>query len=123
MNNKFLLFICCNNVMVRRYEVFYVKWEEFESGWGPRPDGCSLHLTVEDFKEFVNEYEKEMRVYWKKLGEKPYECSSPVGSPQKAEVEHFLYEKIRKSRNGIRLLQDEEKEAVERKKLVTKGLK
>ena len=28
-------------------EVVAVQWEESERGWGVRPDGCSLHVSVE----------------------------------------------------------------------------
>ena len=31
-------------------------WEESERGWGVRPDGCSLHLTEADRKQFIKEY-------------------------------------------------------------------
>jgi hypothetical protein len=28
-------------------------WEESERGWGVRPDGCSLHLTKDDCKSYI----------------------------------------------------------------------
>ena len=31
-------------------------WEESERGWGVRPDGFSLHLTMEDCRRFRKEY-------------------------------------------------------------------
>jgi len=33
--------------------VFLQYWEESERGWGVRPDGCSLHLTMGEHKKYI----------------------------------------------------------------------
>ena len=40
-------------------QIIYVGWEESERGWGTRPDGCSLHISEEDYHKFI-------RAYWDK---------------------------------------------------------
>jgi len=93
-------------------EVIYVSWEESERGWGVRPDGCSLHLTAEDSKEFVKGYWSRMPDYV------PDEYSRPAGRPVKAYVSKTLYEMIKESENGIRLWNSKENEEVKNKNLV-----
>lgn len=34
-------------------------WTEHERGWGTRPDGQTIHLTMEDRNEYVAGYNKE----------------------------------------------------------------
>lgn len=76
--------------------VVYVSWEESERGWGTRPDGFSLHLTRNDFKEFE-------RDYWGRMpNEVPDEYSRPAGDPTDVKVDMGLYKQIAKSKNGIR---------------------
>ena len=41
-------------------KVFIIDWDEFEEGWGSRPDGYSIHLTREDAEIFM---EKEIMAY------------------------------------------------------------
>ncbi|MFH1589563.1 MAG: hypothetical protein ABIB43_03285 [archaeon] len=78
-------------------EVIVVEWEESERDWGTRPDGCSLHLTIEDSKQYVKEY-------WDRMpDEVPDEYSRPIGEPYKEKVDEKLYEQVAKSKQGIRL--------------------
>ena len=37
-------------------KVFIVEWEEYEKGWGARPDGYSASISLEERKRFSNEY-------------------------------------------------------------------
>ncbi len=77
--------------------VFGLCWEESERGWGPRPDGCSLHLTQEDRTEFVREY-------WASMPKQvPNEYSRPCEGQYAATVSADLYEKIKETRKGLRL--------------------
>ena len=77
-------------------QVVRLDWEESEKGWGVRPDGCSLHLTTRDCKNFVKEY-------WARMPEEtPDEYSRPSGEPFQAYVDKQTYEQIKKSKNGIR---------------------
>ena len=34
-------------------EVYLQYWEESERAWGVRPDGCSLHITEENHRNYV----------------------------------------------------------------------
>lgn len=93
-------------------EAIYVSWEESERGWGTRPDGCSLHLTKEDFKIFEREY-------WDGMPDVvPYEYSRPAGRPVKVYVDKTLYGMIKESDNGIRLGSYLEGDVVKNKQLV-----
>lgn len=38
------------------FHLVILLWEESERGWGTRPDGCSLHTTMELGKEYVKSY-------------------------------------------------------------------
>ena len=37
---------------------YFQRWEESERGWGVRPDGCSLHLSEDFHKKYLNEIYK-----------------------------------------------------------------
>ena len=96
--------------------IIYVSWEESERGWGIRPDGCSLHLTEEDFRN----YEKW---YWKSIGESygnkvPDEYSRPAGRPITAYTNEKLYEEIKKSKDGLRFCIKMEEDAIKNKELI-----
>lgn len=93
-------------------EVVYVSWEESERGWGVRPDGCSLHKTESDFDTFLEKYWDTMP------DEVPDEYSRPAGEPMKAYVTKTIYERIKKSKKGVRLWNFEETKAVKAKQLV-----
>lgn len=36
--------------------IAYQQWEESESDWGCRPDGFSLHLSLEDYQRYLKKY-------------------------------------------------------------------
>jgi len=96
--------------------VIYVSWEESERGWGTRPDGCSLHLTMECFREFEKDYWKRMKAAY---GDRvPDEYSRPAGRPVLAGVTGIWFEKIKNSKNGIRLLYNQERAALENGDLI-----
>jgi hypothetical protein len=68
---------------------------ECETGWGTRPDGYTLHKTMEDRKAYVDEY-------WAKMPDKmPAEFSSPDGNPQTVTVDEQNYQEVIGSRNGV----------------------
>lgn len=86
------------------HTVIKVMWEESERGWGVRPDGYSLHLSKEDAEQFIKEY-------WAGLpDEVPDEYSRPstlihegsIGSGT-IDIDEATYQKIKKSKNGIRI--------------------
>ena len=93
-------------------QIIYVGWEESERGWGTRPDGCSLHLTLNDFKAFE-------QAYWKRMPKQvPDEYSRPADSPIIVGASPNLYRKIRASKNGVRYYESELVELRDKKKLV-----
>ena len=84
-----------------KHRVVLVEWLESERGWGVRPDGASLHLTNDDYETYVKEY-------WNKMpDEVPDEYSRPATSPKIIDVDDEIYNKIKRSKNGIRLWEHE----------------
>lgn len=72
-------------------------WLESERGWGIRPDGCSLHKTVEDCKQYIKKY-------WAGMPDQvPDEYSRPEGEPYPIDVDERIYSVVSKSKNGIRV--------------------
>ena len=104
-------------------EVIYVSWEESEEGWGTRPKGCSLHLTMEDFEKFEREQWEFIWELARKYGKDPNQVPSsylrPAGKPVKVYVGKELYSKLEKSSGGgIKLFESEEREEVNKGNLV-----
>lgn len=59
-------------------------WEESERGWGVRPDGFTLHLTMEDHKRFVADFWKRQKEV---CGEEtPDEYTRTCGDPKSITV-------------------------------------
>lgn len=79
-----------------------VSWEEFELGWGTRPDGFSLHLTESHYHAFVKSYSKRMS------DSAPNEYSRPAGKPMKVRVSRNLYLEIKNSGKGMRRYDEED---------------
>lgn len=76
--------------MGKKYVVICQKWEESERGWGVRPDGYSLHLTLGDCKSYI-------KAYWKKMPDAvPDEYSRPSGDPYECEIDNKIYLQIKK---------------------------
>jgi hypothetical protein len=74
-------------------------WEESERGWGVRPDGISLHLTEQDYKQYVENY-------WSTMPDRaPDEYSRPAtfGNLYEVKASDELYKEIEESKNGIRV--------------------
>ena len=94
------------NVIESLQQVILREWMDVETGWGERSDGVSLHMTIEDYNNYV-------RKYWDSLPkEVPYEYSKPClfGGPTEICVSQELYLQVKKSENGIRISQDKVKE-------------
>jgi hypothetical protein len=71
-------------------KVYLQYWEESERGWGVRPDGCSLHLTKEDHKKYIDSIYKERESHT----EVPYEYDRIVGEPIEILIKDDLYDSI-----------------------------
>lgn len=63
-------------------------WTEYERGWGSRPDGMSIHLSVADHKEFVDEFNKNHN----NLPSAPDEYTTADNRPTAIDVEESLYQ-------------------------------
>lgn len=79
-------------------------WEESEQGWGPRSDGCSLHLTKEQRKIYVDNFYINQRA---RLGSSADIYSRVIGEPFLVVVDYEIFARIRDSDNGIRLWQND----------------
>lgn len=79
-------------------------WEETERGWGSRPDGCSLHLTNEQLKKYIDNFYINQRA---KFGYGADEYNRAIGNPFLVIVSYETFDYIRHSDNGIRLFQNE----------------
>lgn len=76
-------------------------WEESERGWGTRPDGFTLHLTLDAHKAYVEAFWKRQRA---QLGEAtPDEYTRTCGDPKLVEVSEKIYRKLvkHKAKNGL----------------------
>lgn len=76
-------------------KLFHMAWEESERGWGVSPAGCSLHLSPEDYRAFVKDYES-------RLPDEVPDCYiRPAGSLTEVEVDRTLYNKVAKEKYGM----------------------
>ncbi len=88
-----------NTINLEKRVVVRQDWLESESGWGTRPDGCSLHKTIEDCGQYIDEY-------WKKMpDEVPDEYERPSEEPYEMAVPGEVYASLAASRCGIRIYQ------------------
>lgn len=73
-----------------KHKVFAQDWEESERGWGVRPDGVTLHLSLKDVEEHI-------KAHWDYLPpEVPEEYSRPAGKPYEIEIDGVLYDTLAK---------------------------
>lgn len=72
-------------------------WIESEKGWGQRPDGCSLHKTVSDCKDFIDKYWSSMPYFV------PNEYDCPVGEPYHISIPKELYNEMMQNNLGMRI--------------------
>jgi len=88
--------------------VVIVDWTEYERGWGCRPDGVSVHLSVEDARAYAEAYNQT----YNNAPSAPDEYSMPeIESMGIAEVSDELWEELRDLRSrtleGLRELWEE----------------
>lgn len=89
-------------------------WTESESGWGQKPDGCSVHLNREDYKKYVKKY-------WDSMPDSVPGCyERPDGGLREIVVSDELFKKIEESNGGIRLWQSELKALKEKNEILFK---
>ena len=76
------------------HTVIAQSWIESESGWGQRPDGETLHLTMEDCKKFREAYwRKELK---RTKGRVPHIYSRESGEPYSKRVNDKIYKALKK---------------------------
>jgi hypothetical protein len=66
---------------------YLVSWTEFERGWGQRPDGYSLHATMNAWKKYLATFQATLSAAV------PDEYSAP-GEPVAVEVSDKLYAQL-----------------------------
>lgn len=89
-------------------------WTESEAGWGQKPDGCSIHLTREDYKKYVEHY-------WSKMpAATPDVYERPDNSLREIVVSDELFKKLEESNGGFRLWQSELRELKEKNEILFK---
>ena len=79
--------------------VYLQFWEESGRDWGVRPDGCSLHLSIDEQKKFV-----ESIYAGRDPDNVPDEYERILGEPIEAEVSDSLYEELI-SEGSLRIMQ------------------
>ena len=92
-------------------KVYLQYWEESERGWGIRPDGGSLHLTIDDHKKYISDIYKDRE----KDTKVPDEYERVVGEPIEVMVDPALFSIIKGS---LRLLQYEMNNLIKLEELV-----
>lgn len=76
------------------FTVWGISWTEYESGWGCRPDGWSLHRSQDALKQYLIDYRKSLSK------EVPHEYSAPDSEDGKLiVVSEELYKSIHKKTN------------------------
>lgn len=81
-------------------KVYLQHWEESERGWGVRPDGCSLHIDLENHKSYLQSIYDErdpMNV--------PHEYERIVGDVSEVLVSDTIFSQIIKTKGTLRLMQ------------------
>jgi hypothetical protein len=79
----------------RTHAALIQDWDEFERGWGSRPDGYTLHLSVEDHAEFVKGFYAGRGGAGKAV---PDEYSAVSGSARAIEVNSRIWRRLKKQR-------------------------
>ena len=77
-------------------------WQRKSRGSPETEAGCSLHLTSQDCTQYISEYWDEMPTA-DDQARIPDKYEAPCGRPFTIQVHEGTYEKIQKSKNGIRL--------------------
>lgn len=77
-------------------QVVYQTWVESERGWGTRPDGYSIHLSLDDRDRFIQEY-------WDSLpDEVPDEYSLPYGDAKPYSVNQKTFMRLQEAKEEQR---------------------
>ena len=89
-------------------------WEESCRGKNPIPDGCSIHLSSEDRKNYIDS------IYKERIGcEVPDEYDRIVGSEIESFIDDALYEILKKEKS-IRLYQHQYSNLINMNEIIIK---
>jgi hypothetical protein len=70
------------------FSLYAIEWEESERGWGVRPDGFSLHSSIEESEKYLKDF------FARQPKEVPDEYSRPVGTAKLIEVSESLHDYV-----------------------------
>lgn len=73
--------------------VYCQLWEESERGWGVRPDGYSLHSSLDEVKKAIKKHCDNLPAHV------PDEYSRPNGQPYSCAVDDEIYAKVQKEKS------------------------
>lgn len=82
---------------MKTHTVIGQNWEESEAGWGIRPDGFTLHLNLEDHKEYVDGYLARQKEYYDGTlgpGVTPSEYTRTSGDPKPIIINDETYQAL-----------------------------
>jgi len=74
----------------KTFPIVIETWTEYERGWGSRPDGATIHLSVADHKAFVDAFNKKHN----NKASAPDEYTSADMQPKVIDVEEPLYDRL-----------------------------
>jgi hypothetical protein len=92
---------------------FIQLWEESERNWGIRPDGCSLHLDINELKNFLNS------VFSNRKETIPDEYERPLGRESVCFISDELFEKLVIDKS-LRLLENEKNNLINMGEIIFK---
>ncbi len=88
-----------------RHTVVCQRWSESERGVGQRRTGWSLHLSVQDRKQYVDNWYDE-QPDWNGLAAAPDLYEFPHGAPFPLDVTAEGFEEVKRSSGGLRVWED-----------------
>jgi hypothetical protein len=92
-------------------KVYLQHWEESERGWGIRPDGCSLHTTLEERKKYLDSIYKN-----RDSSSIPHEYDRICGEAFEVSIKEELYDSFE---NGtLRLMRHEMHNLIQLKEMI-----
>jgi hypothetical protein len=73
------------------YALYAIDWTEYERGWGQRPDGRTLHFSLEEANKYIKDY-------WDSMPDGPApDIYSRPDTPKLVEVDKKTYDDFVKS--------------------------
>ncbi len=74
------------------FPVLFQRWEESERGWGTRPDGYTLHVSLDECTAYRDKFMKDQHA---RMGSTPpNEYTRPCGEPDVIQVSKATYDDL-----------------------------